>query len=112
VVSTRSGSSFLILLMMIDDDEERAAELDKEALWMIWGEDPIHPSTTAYDKQVENLLNKLSDPEVKTPRPPQRGLVSPLQRSHTEHPEGVCTDVFLSRKPGLLLLTIIKFDNI
>jgi hypothetical protein len=36
--------------MIIDGDEERAAELDKEALWMIWSEeDPIHPSTTAYD---------------------------------------------------------------
>jgi hypothetical protein len=35
------------LIMMIGD-EESTDELDWEALWMLWGEDPVHPYTSAY----------------------------------------------------------------
>ncbi len=40
---------------MMIGDEECADELDREALAMLWGDNPVHPCTSAYDNRAENL---------------------------------------------------------
>jgi hypothetical protein len=44
------------LIMMIGG-EESTDELDWEVLWMLWGEDPVHPYKSAYDNIAERLLD-------------------------------------------------------
>ncbi len=65
---------------MIAGDEDIAAKLDRESLAMIWGDDPVHPSTTAYDNLAECLVRTCSDLEDKAPSSSHKSGPPPAKR--------------------------------
>jgi hypothetical protein len=47
-------------LVMMVGDVECVDELDREALAMLWGDDPVHPYTSAYDNIAEYLSESVA----------------------------------------------------
>ncbi len=77
------------LIMMIGD-EESVDELDREALAMLWGDDPVHPFTSAYD----NIAEKLSDLAVSGMKPAvgTQEKVPPLKRPQVDRASWINSD--------------------
>jgi hypothetical protein len=77
---------------MIAGDDDIASALDRESLSMIWGDDPVHPSTTAYDNQAECLVRTCSDLEEKAPSSGYKSGPPPAKRPAIQRASWIHSD--------------------